>query len=90
MWTLAKVLNGFADLQNERFHTFAIKKNGVVVGQLKFTSRPKNAGGPAWQAILFKCEYDMDVSYFGKNKNEVLEWVKNDGNTRLERGLVNG
>ena len=81
MWTLAKVLNGFADLQNERFHTFAVKYNGVVVGQLKFASRPKNAGGAAWQGKIFNSpkHYGMDVSFFGKNKQEVLEWFKNEG-----------
>ena len=46
-WALAKVLNGFADLPNEKFHTFAVKKNGKVVGQLAWTYRPKNAGGSA-------------------------------------------
>lgn len=86
MWTLAKVLNGFADLQNERFHTFMIKKNGEIVGELKFASRPKNAGGPAWRAKLFNAEYcGMDVCFYSKNKQEVLNWVKTDGNVRLEK-----
>jgi hypothetical protein len=86
MWTLAKVLNGFADLQNERFHTFAVKYNGKVVGQLKFTSRPKNAGGPAWQGKIFNStkHFGMDVSFFGKNKQEVLEWFKTEGPRHID------
>jgi hypothetical protein len=78
MWTLAKVLNGFADLQNERFHTFAIKKDGVVVGELKFASRPKNAGGPAWRGTKFNDpkHYGMNVVYFSHDKKNVLNWFK--------------
>ena len=78
MWTIAKVLNGFADLGNERFHTFAIKQDGVVVGELKYASRPKNAGGPAWRGKLFNSpkHYGMDATYFSSNKNHVLHWFK--------------
>ena len=77
-WALAKVKNGFADLGNEKFHTFAVKKNGEVVGQLKWTYRPKNAGGYAWQGKLLKSKkhFGMDVSFFDKNKKNVLEWFK--------------
>ena len=77
-WALAKVLNGFADLPNEKFHTFAVKKNGEVVGQLKWTYRPKTAGGYAWQGKLFKSKkhFGMDVSFFDKDKKKVLEWFK--------------
>lgn len=77
-WALAKVLDGFADLSNDHFHTFAVKKNGVVVGQLKWTYRPKNAGGYAWQGKIFKSKkhFGMDVSFFDKNKKNVLEWFK--------------
>lgn len=79
MWTLAKVRDGFADLSSEKYHTFAIKCDGKVVGQLKWTYRPKNAGGYAWQGKLFKSEkhFGMDVSFFDKNKKNVLEWFKN-------------
>lgn len=82
MWALAKVLNGFADLSNDHFHTFAIKKDGVVVGQLKWTYRPKNAGGYAWQGKIFKSKkhYGMDVSFFDKNKQNVLNWFKESFN----------
>lgn len=78
MWSMAKVLNGFADLQNERFHTFAIKKDGKVVGELKWTSRPKNAGGPAWRGKLFNSpkHHGMDVVYFSSKKENVLHWFK--------------
>jgi hypothetical protein len=78
VWALAKVKNGFADLGNEKFHTFAVKKNGEVVGQLKWTYRPKNAGGYAWQGKLFKSKkhFGMDVSFFDKNKHKVLTWFK--------------
>ena len=65
-WALAKVMNGFADLGNEKFHTFAVKRDGEVVGQLKWTYRPKNAGGYAWQGKIFK----------SKNKKNVLNWFK--------------
>lgn len=77
-WALAKVLNGFADLPNEKFHTFAVKKNGEVVGELAWKYRPKNAGGYAWQGKLFnsKKHYGMDVSFFDKNKETVLKWFK--------------
>lgn len=86
MWSLAKVLNGFADLGNERFHTFAIKKNDKVVGELKFASRPKNAGGPAWKAKLFNAgDCDMDVCFYDKNKNKVLDWIKTDGYKHIKR-----
>lgn len=79
-WTLAKVLDGFADLPNEKFHTFAVKKNGEVVGQLKWKYRPKNAGGYAWQGLLFnsKKHFGMDVCFYDKRKQNVLEWFKND------------
>ncbi len=82
MWALAKVLNGFADLSNDHFHTFAIKKDGVVVGQLKWKYRPKNAGGYAWQVKIFKSKkhYGMDVSFFDKNKQNVLNWFKESFN----------
>ena len=77
-WALAKVKDGFADLGNEKFHTFAIKRDGEVVGQLKWQYRPKNAGGYAWQGKLFKSEkhFGMDVSFFDKNKQNVLKWFK--------------
>ena len=77
-WALAKVKDGFADLGNEKFHTFAVKKNGEVVGQLKWMYRPKNAGGYAWQGKLFKSKkhFGMDVSFFDKNKQNVLKWFK--------------
>lgn len=78
-WTIAKVLDGFADLPNEKFHTFAIKRDGEVVGQLKWTYRPKNAGGYAWQGKFFNSEkhFGMTVSFFDKNKKNVLDWFKN-------------
>lgn len=77
-WTIAKVLNGFADLPNEKFHTFAIKRNGEVVGELAWKYRPKNAGGYAWQGKVFnsKKHYGMDVSFFDKRKENVLAWFK--------------
>ena len=77
-WSLAKVMNGFADLGNEKFHTFAIKRDGEVVGQLKWTYRPKNAGGYAWQGKIFKSKkhFGMDVSFFDKRKETVLAWFK--------------
>jgi hypothetical protein len=86
MWTIAKVMNGFADLPNEKFHTFAIKYKGKVVGQLKWQYRPKNAGGSAWQSKLFnsKKHYGMDVSFFGSNKNDALAWFKNEGIKHLD------
>ena len=75
-WALAKVLNGFADLPNEKFHTFAVKKNGKVVGELVWKYRPKNAGGYAWQGKLFNASYGMDVCFYDKNKQNVLKWFK--------------
>jgi len=78
VWTLAKVLNGFADLPNEKFHTFAIKHNGKVVGELAWKYRPKNAGGYAWQGKILnsKKHFGMNVSFYDKNKKNVLEWFK--------------
>jgi hypothetical protein len=77
-WTIAKVMDGFADLPSEKYHTFAVKKNGVVVGKLQWKYRPKNAGGYAWQGLLFGTEktYNMDVSFFDKDKTKVLNWFK--------------
>ena len=78
MWTLAKVKDGFADLPSDKYHTFAIKKDGEIVGQLKWKYRPKNAGGYAWQGLLFNSKKlcGMDVCCFDKNKKNVLEWFK--------------
>ena len=78
IWTLAKVMNGFADLPNEKFHTFAIKRDGEVVGQLKWQYRPKNAGGYAWQGKLFATAktYGAVVCFYDKNKKNVLDWFK--------------
>ncbi len=78
MWALAKVRDGFADLSNEKFHTFAVKYNNEIVGQLKWKYRPKNAGGYAWQGLWFKSKkhYGMDVSFFDKDKKKVLNWFK--------------
>lgn len=85
MWTIAKVLDGFADLPNERFHTFAVKYDGEVVGKLKFDrGRWKSAGGPAWQGTLFKTTlHGQDygsvctgISYYSKDKRKVLAWFK--------------
>jgi len=77
-WTIAKVLNGFADLPNEKFHTFAVKKNGKIVGELAWKYRPKNAGGYAWQGKLFNARHGMDVVFFDKRKENVLNWFKSD------------
>ena len=78
MWSLAKVRDGFADLGNEKFHTFAIKCDGEVVGQLKWTYRPKNAGGYAWQGKLFNSKNHPGavVCFYDKNKKNVLNWFK--------------
>jgi hypothetical protein len=79
-WALAKVMNGFADLTNEKFHTFAVKKNGEIVGQLAWKYRPKNAGGYAWQGKLLKSKkhFGMDVVFYHSSKQKVLEWFKED------------
>ncbi len=78
MWSLAKVRDGFADLANEKYHTFAVKHNGEVVGQLKWTYRPKNAGGYAWQGRLFNCKNHPGavICFYNNNKNNVLNWFK--------------
>lgn len=81
MWTIAKVRDGFSDLPYEKFHTFAVKRNGQIIGQLKWTNRAKNAGGAAWQGKVFKSprHYGMDVSFFHSRKDEVLKWFKELG-----------
>jgi|FreactTroBogLake_1042271.scaffolds.fasta_scaffold00374_5 hypothetical protein len=85
MWTLAKVKNGFHDLPNERFHTFVIKNDGEIVGELKFDrARWKSAGGPAWKGTLFKTSLHnrtmssgcTGVTYYSKKKEDVLTWFK--------------
>lgn len=78
MWSLAKVKNGFADLSNEKFHTFAVKYDGKVVGELAWKYRPKNAGGYAWQGKVFGTPKSrgMDVTFYDKNKQKVLDWFK--------------
>ena len=90
LWTLAKVLNGFADLPNEKFHTFAVKFNGVVVGELAWKYRPKNAGGYAWQGKIFNSpvHYGMDVTFYDKRKETVLEWFKNDAIKHIAQNLA--
>lgn len=76
MWTIAKIRDGFADLPNERFHTFAIKFDGKVVGELKWKYRHKTEGGPAWRGTLFKLSHGMDVCFYAKDKQQVLAWFK--------------
>lgn len=85
MWSLAKVRNGLHDLPNDRFHTFAVKYEGEVVGELKFDrGRWKSAGGPAWKGTLFKTSIHgrtdssgcAGVAYYSKDKRKVLDWFK--------------
>ena len=85
MWSLAKVRNGLHDLPNDRFHTFAVKYEGEVVGELNFDrGRWKSAGGPAWKGTLFKTSIHgrtdssgcAGVVYYSKDKRKVLDWFK--------------
>jgi hypothetical protein len=85
MWAIAKVRNGFHDLPSDRFHTFAILKDGEIVGELKFDrGRWKSAGGPAWKGTLFKTSLHgrtdssgcAGVVYYSKDKRKVLDWFK--------------
>jgi hypothetical protein len=85
MWALAQVLDSFSDLPNERFHTFAVKYEGEVVGELKFDrGRWKSAGGPAWKGTLFKTSLHgrtdssgcVGAVYYSKDKRKVLDWFK--------------
>jgi hypothetical protein len=78
MWTLAKVRDGFADLGNEKFHTFAIKRDSEVIGQLKWQYRPKNAGGYAWQGKQFNSKNypGAVVCFYDKSKDNVVNWFK--------------
>ena len=76
-WAMSKVLNGFESLPNEKFHTFAIKFDGKVVGELKWSYRTKNAGGYAWKGTLFNAGVcGMDATFYDKNKENVLDWFK--------------
>jgi hypothetical protein len=92
MWTLAKVRNGFADLPNEKFHTFAVKRAGIVVGELKWVYRPKNAGGYAWRGMVLEdhARYGAPVSFYDKNKNKVLDWFKEDASNHMKQDEENG
>jgi hypothetical protein len=84
MWTFAKVLDGFHDLPNERFHTFAVKYDGEVVGKLRYNRGLRGGEGPAWQGTLFKTSLHgrndpsgcVGVSYYNKDKHKVLDWFK--------------
>ena len=89
MWSLAKVRNGFADLQNERFHTFAVKYDGNIVGELKYAGRPKSAGGAAWRGRIFnsKRHGGGDVVFYDPRKEAVLTWFKNDAIRFVEENL---
>lgn len=33
-----------------RYNQYVIKADGEIIGEIKWASRPKNAGGPAWAA----------------------------------------
>jgi hypothetical protein len=85
MWTIAKVRNGFHDLPSDRFHTFVVKYEGEIVGELKFDrGRWKSAGGPAWKGTLFKTSLHgrtdssgcAGVVHYSKDKRKVLDWFK--------------
>src|SRR5690348_13317202 len=91
-WTIARVKNpNLADVNPsmgiwDKYFAYVIKYNGVIVGEVKHQSRPKNAGGPAWCGRLFAghglpqhqstFDHGMDKTYWRKDKKEVLEWFK--------------
>lgn len=58
-WAIAKVLDRCADMNNDHFHTFVIKRNGVIIGDLKWVRRWKSAGGGAWQARINSVNQQM-------------------------------
>lgn len=92
MWTIAKVKNSFANLSNVKFHTYAILKNGKIIGKLKFDHSLTNSTGvPAWQGILYVPKEISNIThhedipvvlqYHDTNRDNVLNWFKtNDFN----------
>ena len=75
MWTMAKVKDEFAISSFTPLHTYAILKNGEVVGKLAYACRPAKNGGAAWKGTVFATNRD-DFTYYNKDRNSVLEWFK--------------
>lgn len=64
-----------------RFQKWQIKKDGVVIGKLTWTHRPKNAGGYAWNALiegtaLPSGHAGATHSYWNKDKTKLLANVR--------------
>lgn len=80
MFTKATKIDGKETLPTI-YHTFLIKKDGHVFGELKYDrGRWKSAGGPAWQGTVFASL--CNVSFHSKDQKKVLEWLKTDGYAR--------
>jgi len=72
MWTMAKVKDEFAISSFIPLHTYAILKNGEVIGKLRYACRPAKNGGAAWKGTLF----NSDIVYYNKDRDNVLHWFK--------------
>ena len=60
----------------KRFQDWAIKRDGTVIGKMKWTYRPKSAGGEAWEATLER-EGCAGVSFYHKDRAKLLADVRN-------------
>lgn len=78
MWTMAKVKDNFAISSFTPLHTFAILKNGEIVGKLSYACRPAKNGGAAWKGTVFTTDQNKspDFVYYNKDRASVLEWFK--------------
>jgi hypothetical protein len=78
MWTMAKVKDEFAISSFTPLHTYAILKNGEVVGKLAYACRPAKDGGAAWKGTVFVTNRNnnSDFVYYNKDRDSVLEWFK--------------
>ncbi|RYD63983.1 MAG: hypothetical protein EOP83_10855 [Verrucomicrobiaceae bacterium] len=77
----------------ETYQTYVIKYQGVIVGRLKHSYRPKNCGGPAWEAIWTHRDHPhmvggcVGISRFGKDKAKLLIWFR-EANQRYAEQIV--
>lgn len=77
MFTIATKIDGKETLP-EAYRTWLVKYDGMVYGELKKDhTRWKSAGGSAWKGSVIRD--GIDVSFYDKDRNKVLQWLKTDG-----------
>lgn len=92
VWTIARI-KGTAEQESlpllpEKYYTYAVLRDGIVVGELKYDhGRWKSAGGPAWRGMWMNKDVDdprtnqifagcMGIVVYHTNKKAILEWFK--------------